>query len=95
MPGSRVFPLQTNKYEDQLPGRKLDNKNVNWDLILEPSMLWHLRVSKCNDQSPSTEQKEKLAGHPPMYRKLPTLFLMPFKSEWTIEYYQIFEEILP
>ena len=68
---------------------------MNWDLITESSMLWHLRVSKCNDQIPFTYQKEKLASYPPMYRTLPTLPLIPFKSEWTIEYYQIFEEILP
>lgn len=92
-PGSQVFPFQIDKYKDQLPRWKLGNKSLNWDFIAKPSILRHLRVSKCNEQIPSTYQKEKLASHPPMYKKLFT-FLVPFKFEWTIKYYQVFEEIL-
>ena len=65
-PGSQLFPLKIN--EDQLPSGKLGNKSLNWDFIGKPSNVRHLRVSKYNDQIPSTYQKEKLASHSPMYK---------------------------
>lgn len=40
-----------------------------------------------------SRKRSLLVTHP--CTKPPLLLLVPFKSEWTIEYHQIFEEILP
>lgn len=81
-----VFPLQTS-----CPGGNRTRESV--DLTVEPSVLWHQRVSKCDDQIPPTEQKEKFASHRPMGGNSRTS--KNWKSEWPIENQQTFAEILP
>lgn len=60
-----VFPLHTS-----CPGGNRTRESGG--LTVEPSVLWHQRVSKCDDQIPPTEQKEKFASHRPM-QKSPAL----------------------